>query len=147
MNLDELKTLDALLKVGLVDLKLVEQDPFYDVNMDRSWHERSSNGETVCYVCLAGSVMAKSLGATLGKDYDPSDFDLDTSKKLYALDSLREGEVGQAVRQMPGYTYTTRTWNKFFDCRVSVPPYSRGTKSQWWRAMYDLSAFLEYNDL
>lgn len=44
----------ALLRLALSDLRKVEQDPRYKVNMER-WHYPDADG---CNVCLAGAVLA-----------------------------------------------------------------------------------------
>lgn len=93
MNPTETKLPDkpsALIRVALADLEKCEKDPRYEIEMDH-WHQ--ANG--VCKVCLAGSVMAKSLGAEPSKGFGPSDFDQD--QKLRALDCFRTGWIKDAL--------------------------------------------------
>lgn len=101
-----------LLKLAMLDLEKVEADPRYRVDMGE-WHK--PNGR--CSVCLAGSVMAKTLGLPPNKDdpfYDgrrrraeiirwrlpdyrtsPASPDVDPtiSFKLFALDCFRNGDI------------------------------------------------------
>lgn len=98
MNPTETKLPDkpsALIRVALRDLEACEKDPRYEIEMDY-WHQ--ANG--VCKVCLAGSVMAKSLGAPPDKSLGSYDFDEDG--KLVALDYFRLGWIKDGLYQMTG---------------------------------------------
>ena len=50
--------LSAVIRVALDDLARVESDPRYKVNMTQ-WHRPIAG---VCHVCLAGAIMAETLG-------------------------------------------------------------------------------------
>lgn len=101
-------TLSGLLEVALRDLEAVEADPNYRVNM-QVWHQFSES-TLCCEVCLAGAVMAKSLG--LPPDGRTGDMGLweteerkhllSLERKLNALDSLRKGQVWTAYYMMLG---------------------------------------------
>jgi hypothetical protein len=83
-----------LIRVALTDLAKCEAMPEkYQVHM-RDWHTPLSS-PNVCSVCLAGAVMAQTLGADIGVELDPDDF-ADVNK-LCALDDLRIGDVVQAL--------------------------------------------------
>lgn len=83
--------LHELWEIALEDLKICEADPFYDINMN-VWHRINGNQ---CQICVAGAVIAKRLG-TLYSETCLVDFDLDTQRKLNAIDALRRGEVREA---------------------------------------------------
>lgn len=99
-----------LLKLAMADLDAVRADPQYHVDM-AAWHIPQSNG--VCAVCLAGSVMAN----TLGLESKNAIYGIETFEKLadeagangrslavkmVALDNIRRGYVAEAVEMM-GY--------------------------------------------
>ena len=80
-----------LIAVALDDLELVMKDPRYVVNMD-VWHEEFE--DSTCHVCLAGSVMAKTLNCPI--DFHGDDITDATnalSNKLDALDDFRLGYI------------------------------------------------------
>lgn len=86
-----------LIRLALSDLEKVENDSLYDVYMG-IWHTDMGRGEK-CYVCLAGAVMAFSLGVDKGEALCPgtSRFSTDEVRKLIALDEFRVGHVGDAM--------------------------------------------------
>lgn len=96
--------LSDLILVALDDLEKVENDERYTVNMD--WWHRS--GDT-CLVCLAGSVMAKSLDVSPDCTRFPNDFDDKTEAKLDALNWARVGDVSYALYHLdvPSSDYTS----------------------------------------
>lgn len=80
-----------LILLALGDLKKVERSKEYEVNMSQ-WH--SPNG--TCKVCLAGSVMAKSLNIPKQSRYESNIngvFNMNTQNKLFALDDFRSGDI------------------------------------------------------
>lgn len=83
----------ALIRVALADLAKVEAMPEkYEINMG-DWHFPIGGR---CSVCLAGSVMAMSLGAPPDQEFEPRDFSAGceaTYFKLKALDWFRTGKV------------------------------------------------------
>jgi len=75
-----------LILLAINDLEKCEKDPNYEINMSH-WHLPSSfSGK--CYVCLAGSVMSKSLGVEINHYSSPGFFE---GGKLSALNDFREG--------------------------------------------------------
>ena len=82
-----------LIRVALADLRKVEAMPkVYRINME-DWWFAGTNDEAGCSVCLAGAVMAETLGAPRDDGASPSDFPNGLRGKLLALDSFRQGEV------------------------------------------------------
>jgi hypothetical protein len=98
-----------LLELALRDLEFVEQDDKYRVRM-WMWHlpERAfmqpASPPLYCNVCLAGSVLAKTLNVPFDVPVLVSEFDASGDEafdklvhKLRAVDYLREGDVGGAL--------------------------------------------------
>lgn len=93
-----------LITIALDDMRKVEANPLYSVYM-YDWHLPSKplrNGEVVpCNVCMAGAVMAGTLGAAITDELTPSHyrympaaaFAMGTTEKLQALDDLRRGDL------------------------------------------------------
>lgn len=83
-----------LIRLALADLRKVEADPKYRVSMGH-WHSRCSD---TCYVCLAGSVMAKTLSAppvNVPLSAFPNDY-----QALLALNDFRMGHVDVACMRL-----------------------------------------------
>lgn len=86
--------LSDLIELALNDLAEVERDPRYSVEM-WDWHEKK---EDYCSVCLAGAVMAKTLGVPYGKTSFPDYFANEKIERaLNAIDRVRIGFVGSAL--------------------------------------------------
>jgi hypothetical protein len=101
----------ALIRVAVEDLKQVERHKrLYKVDMDiyhcpLSYFD-DENNESIpdpkkpCYVCFAGSVIAKTLKADRTQELNPEDFDSDTYKKLEALNLFRIGMIEKGLYKM-----------------------------------------------
>lgn len=88
-----------LLELALRDLKACEKDSvLYEVDMGW-WHDTSIFTDK-CVICMAGAVMAKSLGAAPTNSMKPHWYDRDTHTKLEAIDDLRTGYVDRALSLM-----------------------------------------------
>lgn len=87
-----------LIFVALRDLRACESDTTYKIDM-WTWHTGQLFSDEVCAVCLAGSVMAKSLDASNADHYTPNDFGRNRNK-LVALNCLRIGGYGRALRKL-----------------------------------------------
>lgn len=88
-----------LIDLALNDLARVERSACYRVDMS-SWHEPLGEGsKKVCHACFAGAVMAKTLDAPIDQHRYPDEFGADRGK-LSALDSLRQGDVLGAMKEM-----------------------------------------------
>ena len=102
-----------LIRLALYDLELCEQDERYAINMSR-WHLPSENE---CLVCLAGSVMAKSLNADAWNYLDPCDYNHKTEMKLIALDEFRTGGVCSGIELLFPESFKNMDLSKFYRCR------------------------------
>lgn len=97
----------ALITLALDDLEKVEGDSKYRINMN-TWHTVSTVTSdvgvgTVCTVCLAGAVMAKTLGARADRDNQPECYaSTAVLYKLFALNCFRVGNVIDGLWSM-GY--------------------------------------------
>lgn len=85
-----------LIRLALSDLEKCEASESYAINM-LDWHLPEFG---VCHVCLAGAVMAQSLGAYIGEKPHPEDFGSGAHGKLHALDSFRQGLLDQGLAEM-----------------------------------------------
>lgn len=92
--------LSDLIELALDDLAwVIERPDQYEIKMS-VWH-RKSKISGLCQVCLAGSVLARTLGVRA--DYEESFFDnlsTRTQDKLHALNEVRMGNVGVALSRM-----------------------------------------------
>lgn len=79
-----------LITTAYADAKQILRTEGYVLNMDQ-WHQYNSNNrnDDACHVCIAGSVMAKTLGAPRTKDLTPSDMPEAVRGKLEALNMFR----------------------------------------------------------
>lgn len=87
------KKLSALLRLAVRDAQAIEKMDGYELYMYN--YHRPAYGDT-CYVCMAGAVMATSLGADRRKSTGPSDFGA-LEGRLRAIDGMREGLVDFAA--------------------------------------------------
>jgi hypothetical protein len=90
-------TLHEVLRLALDDFTAVLGDARYSINLN-AWHVPSGR----CEICLAGSVIARSLGAPVDLWLNPDDFTDDIEVRLMALDNLRSGNVLGAVSHLYG---------------------------------------------
>ena len=111
-----------LIEMALADLRKVERSRLYTVNM-ATWHTPANRR---CHVCLAGSVMAMTLGASPKDEVDYTEYGEEVSRKLDALNDFRRGRVGEGLLtmgfrdhpmaceffEMPVNGYSTRTWGR-----------------------------------
>lgn len=81
-----------LIKLALVDLVKCERSKKYTIHMG-VWYEPDYCGNGGCAVCLAGTVMAQSLGDG-PVDLGPENFPKNEGQ-LAALDTLRVGDMAQ----------------------------------------------------
>lgn len=88
--------LSKLILLALADLEMVEKNPLYRIEMTK-WHQ--SNGD-LCKVCFAGAVMARSLKCSPQESFNETDFDIDTTIKLQALNEIRVGHIGIALNML-----------------------------------------------
>lgn len=105
-----------LIKLALKDLELVEKDPNYKVDMDQ-WHMPNRITQH-CQVCLAGSIMAKTLKTPLSMSVIPSDMGIYNNNKLRALDCFRGGFISAGMEEMRFSLHPLDS-----DIKVEVTPY------------------------
>lgn len=115
-----------LIELAAEDLEKCERDPNYYINMAR-WH--FPRGEDRCEVCLAGSVLAQSLGQPLNKPYHPvrdrTGYDLDSTgydevdNKMLALEYFRVGSFVNALRAM---RYSREGMAQRLSDKLGTPP-------------------------
>ena len=74
-----------LIRLAVSDLEKCEKDKSYEINMC-AWHTENYDS---CAVCLAGSVMAKTLEEDWGAHIEPYNYDIDTCVKLNVLNDIR----------------------------------------------------------
>jgi len=86
--------LSDTIDLALVDLVKAEKSPGYAVEMCE-WHNPTVSG--ICEVCLAGSVMAFTLGVTKDDSCAPSSLDQPLDGKLSALEEIRCGDIYSAI--------------------------------------------------
>lgn len=120
--------LSDVLDDALDDLEACVDDPEYEVNMD-SWHRGGRYSQpgaartNLCIVCLAGATMAKSIKVSKSHQYLPTDFTEYNQIRLYALDSLRVGQIKFAVVLMKGDEIASDLYLK----NVAVVDYSKNS--------------------
>lgn len=84
--------LSTVIRAAVADMKTVQRDKRYKLMMF-TWHALQPLLHDVCGVCMAGSIIACRGGATPTASVHPSDFDPATKYKLYAVDSVRQGNI------------------------------------------------------
>ncbi len=96
--------LSELLRLAVRDAQAVEANPLYRLDM-AVYHEPIANedeetGERTeyCAVCMAGAVMANTLGADPDCETGPSEFG--ETEQLYAIDNLRSGDLDDAFASL-----------------------------------------------
>lgn len=107
-----------LLELALRDLEAVEQLPDYCVDMS-CWHTRKT-ARHPCLVCLAGSVMANTLGMPLDESAGPGAFSERTRHYLEALEDFRCGCVTRGVALVSGQWVDVAS---YVDLRFKPPHY------------------------
>lgn len=76
-----------LLRLAIADLRSVAKDSRYRVAMSE-WHNPTL-GRSACYVCLAGAVMATTLGVNIFQYAVPGTFCSANAHKLNWLNDIR----------------------------------------------------------
>lgn len=140
----------ALIRLALADLRTVEVLPdLYKVSM-AGWHSGSATPSGRCFVCLAGAVMAQTLGAPVGEEINPSAFPGPEYDALMALNAFRVGAVSSGLQSLK-LPQDVR-WPFFPDwnmcmTQADVPPYNTLHPTPFHVAMLDLAARLEAEGL
>lgn len=133
--------LSALIRMALIDLGKVERSKRYTVNM-QVWHQPC--GE-LCAVCLAGAVIAKELGVSPEVSVDPLEYSHEIKSKLFALESVRTGQIEDAVTEL---THPVYFKDAVEGCGEppTFPSY-RKDKRRFKRGLRKLATWLERNGL
>lgn len=84
-----------LIVLALADLIKCERSSKYAIAMDTGWHAPRS--PSTCEVCLAGGVIAQTLGASPNDFKMPTCYKIGLQRKLDALDDFRCGRVGAGL--------------------------------------------------
>ena len=92
-----------LLELAITDARKLDLEKY--IPASNCFHEpvrmsHEPDSEMKCQVCLAGAVMAGTLGADVGDELTPRDYEDDTYRKLSALDSIRLGNWDSAGREL-----------------------------------------------
>lgn len=138
------KKLSAAIRLALDDLAKVERSKTYSVNMG-VWHD-PTYPEPKCTVCLAGAVMAGTLGVPpdryaspsshWGVNTKPKSFPLSWQRVLNALNTARSGYVNLALSVMHPRTADAEPMY------IAVPQYS-ADRPGFKRAMRKMAKQLE----
>lgn len=162
------KKMSSLIKIALKDITKAEKDKEKFIIDMSSWlspkegvtcqtdsgFEIPMKEKTVCILCLAGTVMAFTLGGLKKQtrndvEYVPDDFG-DNKLQLLAIDSLRQGDVGDAA----GYLFDHEKWDhvtntyskeqqKYTKFDTNIPHYNRHNPKPFHAAMTKLQQKLE----
>lgn len=140
-----------LLILAMQDLEWVEGNKDYIIDMD-NWHRPVDwVGGKVCEVCLAGSVMARTLEIPAQARTDPSDFSDGLQNKLLAINGFRTGTMRDGLR------FFYRDYDAIPDslCNLfsiddqTALDYSSSAndRTEWKNCMYDLIGILQAEGL
>ena len=84
-------TMESLLETAIRDARSLDKSTFYP--HFEHWHHIQSRAlMKVCAVCLAGSVISRTLNVASDESISPSGFDKRTHRLLLALDDMRNGD-------------------------------------------------------
>ena len=84
-------TMESLLATAIRDARSLDRSIFYP--HFEHWHQIQSRAlMKVCAVCLAGSVISRTLEVSSDESISPSSFDKHTQRLLLALDGMRNGD-------------------------------------------------------
>lgn len=143
-NLPDLPS--ALIRLALADLREVEKlSDVYVVNMS-AWHSPNGAGDGRCEVCLAGAVLARTLG------FSPEDHMItnlhrisnQTRRKMSALNAFRTGLVFDAMQIMLENSREYQDNEELFEgMHTDVPEYSEKTREAFHAAMARMADELE----
>ena len=99
-------TPSELIRLALEDLRACERDDRYEVDMwDLHNSREGQRGQMVCHVCLAGAVLAQTLGVPRDRSIcgrDLARYRSSVQDRLRALDHFRLGEISAGLSYL-GY--------------------------------------------
>lgn len=137
----------ALIRVALKDLEACEKDPKYSICM-ADWHSPDPESG-MCYVCFAGSVIAKSLKSSPADMREPADFfsygdglpNKDLRGPLEALEAFRTGQIAHGLYRMGVVP------SKPVKFEITVPFAYEENPEAFKATMRELADYLESQDL
>lgn len=88
----------ALIRLALNDLRWVERIEGYHVDMGE-WHKPGSRSNGSCAVCLAGAVIAISLGEDIDALSMPDNFPPEIRDLLFAIDAFRSAWLPEHMEE------------------------------------------------
>lgn len=134
-------------RTALNDLKDIETDPRYTVNME-VWHSFDES-DNVCHVCLAGAMMASRLCASPKEELLPSNFP-DVAEKLRALDAFQIGYIREAYNRFtqtddprPELSSAAEDLLQRYDTGEITTPCYRTNRKKFFQHFYALADALE----
>lgn len=83
-------SLSELVKLALDDRAKVDADSSYEFDWSE-WHQSAEDEPSICLVCVAGCIIAKTLEADPLETLVPQNFDHFTDSCLVILDHIRGG--------------------------------------------------------
>lgn len=91
----------ALMQLAVDDLRKAENSQDYYIDMGE-WHTPrvKAYNKVVCKICMAGAVMAMSMGVSIDKDLVPSNFTDEEDHKLMAINAFRQGFMQTGCQHM-----------------------------------------------
>lgn len=128
-----------LLTLALADLEAVHRDPRYVVQM-HTWHTPDYD-KVQCAVCLAGAVIAKSLGALPCQYRGLFNFPREIQDKLVALDLFRGGSIWAGLERL-GINPPGR-----LPRYLIVLDYTRAGHTRWVARMREVIEHLRFHNL
>jgi len=86
-----------LLEIAIEDIQIVSKMPGYIISMN-TWHEKVDDMPNMCTVCLAGSVLARTLNWPKTENYNiKNGNDWNVQKRMLAIDCVRARDIGRAL--------------------------------------------------
>lgn len=148
--------LSALMRVALANLAKVERSPKFNIDMTDDWvsfdgfpdgkvSDLIKKKNSVCHVCFAGAVMAKTLDVEVedGTYYFDGGMSSKDTNKMCALDDVRQGSVYSALISMEvKQKQVDKYIEKYRHGWEPVTPYDEDRK-EWRKDMWRIVRRLE----
>lgn len=137
-----------LLELAINDAQLCQSDSQFKLDM-LEWLEPDCE-DTVCRVCMAGAVMAKTLGCPTDEECYPSRIGGTTEAKLRAINELRLGDVYGAKSWIDRHRGSSELEAKLEQHMYLLDAVREAQMTPWingWKAHKDLAALLKQMDI
>jgi hypothetical protein len=121
-------TLAELWELAMKDLRAIEGNPNYEIDMG-TW-------KSGCRVCMAGAVAVMENRLDLLPDLDSCPINSREGNKLFAINSLRQGDISAACRTL-SIPCASRFWKDFKMSRYRID------REQFWKDAERLLEFLK----